>query len=127
MQLGGRVGGYRKKGNNKAIDDYRVNPIGQRNHPRITVTLIQAIASVGVITRKGGSDISETLRVHDPYMRSSCVLTLASTLIRDFTHHLFFYRNATTRASRICTALYTPTSLSSQFTHEFSLDERRKR
>lgn len=35
MQLGGRVGGYRKKGNNKAIDDYRVNPIGQRNHPRI--------------------------------------------------------------------------------------------
>lgn len=61
MQLGGRVGGYRKKkGNNKAIDDYRVNPIGQRNHPRITVTLIQAIASVGAITRKGGSDISET-------------------------------------------------------------------
>lgn len=39
MQLGDRVGGYReKKGNNKVIDDYRVNPIGQRNHPRITVT-----------------------------------------------------------------------------------------
>lgn len=119
------MGEYRKKGNNKAIDDYRVNPIGQRNHPRITVTTDSSDRFYRCNYAEGRqSDISET---------RSAILVDAIELRVNFSvdtnsrfhasSFFFFYRNATTRASSIYTAFYTPTSLLSQFTHEFSVDE----
>lgn len=124
MQLADRVGEYRKKGNNKAIDDYRVNPIGQRNHPRITVTTDSSDRFYRGNYAEGRQRyFRNTLR--DPCGRD-CVLTSTSTLIRNFTHHLFFI--VTQRhVLPASTPHFIRPPVSYQFTHEFSVDERCKR
>lgn len=126
MQLEDRVGRYRKKGNNNMIDDYRVNPIGQRNHPRITLTTDSSDRLYRSDYPKERQRYFRNTRIpwSFPELRVNFIAsTLAISCII-----FFFYRDATTRASHTYTAFYTPTRFFYLiiYVYEFSIDERCK-